>query len=1291
MIVSLVALFVGCDSLPPEKATVHISLTTEGGGNFHGAEVKLLNIANGKHNQSAIARSNIVRFTNVVYGVYDFEISHPNYITSRLVSINVSQERVDEALDLQRLRANIVDISLRTSDGMPISDARVMLSHNDPLFTGKSEGNGQYLVHASGSTGIATARFTDVVYGDYTLTIDMGDRYFGVLYSPLMVQAPFVLPGEDEFFVLHSKFQEESARVRIPIRTSDITPIIGATVRLSNITLTNIVYEQEISSVHGSTQAEALFNSVELGRYSLTVTLQGYTQHRSDLHVSDRDVNVPIITLFPGESNLAEEIIIPFRTGDNQPIIGAEVILRNNNDDLNITYSRTVNGESPNMNTAEARFTNEVVPGSYTLTIQLAGYQIYTRNNVLINDGVNRLQESILLPNDNEVIIPFRICYNQRITAAEVRLANNNGNPAMVYTRTVDGLAHNHSTAEVRFTNEVVPGSYTLTILLEGYHVHTMNDVQIRAGSNPLDEMTLIPITTLTNVVIVPFNTNDNRPIVGAIVTLANNNNNQNMVFTRTVNGESPHNNSAEARFMNEVIPGSYTLTIQLTGYQLYTRNNVSIPTGSNPIQLPQSVLMQIEELKNEVVIGFRTGNTPPQPIVGAVVTLTNNNNNPSMVYTRTVNGFGQNNSEAEARFVDEVIPGNYTLTISLEGYHIFTRSNVPVHAVNNPPISNLVLTPLVPFTNEVVIGFKTANNAMPIVGAIVTLANNNNSQNMIYTRTVNGSGENNSEAEAIFVNEVIPGSYTLTIELDGFYIFTKSNVPVETGDGNGETGLVLKVIEPFSNLVVIGFNTKYNQPIVGAIVTLTNNNNNSAMVYTRTVNGFGDNNSEAEARFVDEVVPGSYTLTITLAGYQIFTKPDIEVFTGTDANNKHPENELIPIPPFTNNVIIDFRTGDIPQPLPILDALVTLTNNNGDPGLVFSRTVSSVSGIGQARFIDEVVPGNYTLSIRLTGYQLYTFSNVDVTEGDVTMPMTLPIVLQPLLNQVKVQFSTVDQQAIVAAQVILTNNNGNQSMVYERIVNGLYNDISTAEANFTNEIEPGWYTLTIILDKYQVFTRNGIHVQVNNTVPHLINGIELQLERANSVKVHFITEDVITIANATLILRNNNDLLDLEYERIVHGMGAGGYIAETYFINMIVYGHYTMTIMLDGYLIYSRANVIIDKDEVVVGRLGDESLPLILVPGIADNVYVIYSTIDGAIPGATITLINNTNPFFAYNAPDEVIPGDTITSRFENVRYGVYTLRISLMGYVTYVNNSFVIAAPNVSYNGGDPVMLDK
>jgi len=297
-------LFVGCDSLPPDKATVHISLTTEGGGNFYGAEVELISVPSGNRVYTAIGRSKIIRFTGVVYGTYDFTVRHPDFITGGLVSIDVSQDRVDETLDLKRLRANLVDVMIRTSDGMSITNAKVTLRNNDRLL----EEPLVYEVLTSGSLDSAIARFTDVAYGTYTLTAEMGDRYFFIPFPSFEVRSLFVLPvDENDFHVLLSRNPAEIARVTIPFRTSDNMQIVGAVVKLAS-TLTDYYVTQTVSSAYGATQAEAFFGSVLFGRYTLTITLHGYHQHTSSVHVNSNEINVPLITLFHDISNFENNI-----------------------------------------------------------------------------------------------------------------------------------------------------------------------------------------------------------------------------------------------------------------------------------------------------------------------------------------------------------------------------------------------------------------------------------------------------------------------------------------------------------------------------------------------------------------------------------------------------------------------------------------------------------------------------------------------------------------------------------------------------------------------------------------------------------------------------------------------------------------------------------------------------------------------------------------------------------------------------------------------------------------------
>jgi hypothetical protein len=67
---------------------------------------------------------------------------------------------------------------------------------------------------------------------------------------------------------------------------------------------------------------------------------------------------------------------------------------------------------------------------------------------------------------------------------------------------------------------------------------------------------------------------------------------------------------------------------------------------------------------------------------------------------------------------------------------------------------------------------------------------------------------------------------------------------------------------------------------------------------------------------------------------------------------------------------------------------------------------------------------------------------------------------------------------------------------------------------------------------------------------------------------------------------------------------------------------------------------------------------------------------------GATVSLVNNSNPFFSYTPISvDFEPGASNTvARFENVRYGIYTLRITLPGHNNHLTSDFVIAAPTVS-----------
>ena len=261
--------------------------------------------------------------------------------------------------------------------------------------------------------------------------------------------------------------------------------------------------------------------------------------------------------------------------------------------------------------------------------------------NVTRGLGFNHGEASI--ENHSTVNVSITTSDGGSVNGAIVRLVNNNGNPAHQYQQIATG-------SSLRFIN-VVRGTYTLIITLNGYQTFANNEVVVQSSTiNYSAALSILPANSAN--VNIQINTDNAGSISGAIVRLVNNSNPA-LQHTQTVSANSAH--------FSNITFGTYTLTVTHNWYRTFTNESLTIntPTVNEAVTL--------SGLTSNVTIQLNTSNSGS--VIGTVVRLVNN---------ATAQQYQQIATSNTVNFTD--IPyGIYTLHVTLSGYREYEDTALSV------------------------------------------------------------------------------------------------------------------------------------------------------------------------------------------------------------------------------------------------------------------------------------------------------------------------------------------------------------------------------------------------------------------------------------------------------------------------------------------------------------------------------------------------------------------------------------------------------------------------------------
>ncbi|NAT10068.1 hypothetical protein C4E22_00680 [ANME-1 cluster archaeon AG-394-G06] len=524
----------------------------------------------------------------------------------------------------------------------------------------------------------------------------------------------------------------------------------------------------------------------------------------------------------------------------------------------------------------------------------------------------------------------------------------------------------------------VEPGDHTLKLTLGGYQ-DWKETVSVTAGKTAKVSATLTPISGSATITSTPS---------GAAIYVKS-------YLGDSYIGKTPHTDTA-------VPPGDYTIKLTLAGYQDCTKE----------VQVKGGETAYVHATLTPATGSISVSSTPSGATIYVEPYLGTKGKTPNTI--------------------TPVSPGDYTITLTLAGYHDWTKAvqikggeTAYVHATLDQAIGSISVcsTPS---------GADISFDGVPI-----------------------------NEITPYAIQNVEPGDHTIKLTLEGYQDW-KETVSVTAG----------KTVEIDATLT----------PISGsATVTSTPS---GAAIYVETYSGdvyIGDTPYTDTA-----VAPGDYTITLTLAGYQDCTKEvqvkggetayidaTLDQATGSISVTSTPAGagisfDGVPISGITPYTIQNVDPGyhtlkltldgyqDWTEAVTVtagktvgIDA--TLTPISGSASVtstpsgaaIYVETYLGDVYIGDTPHTDTAVsPGNYTIKLTLAGYQNWT-EEIQVTSGETAY---IDAILTPCPLQAGIYMNNASNCVIKNSTIMNISVMGNCSAIGIAVFNSSGNAISNGE-----------------------------------------------------------------------------------------------------------------------------------------------------------------------------------------------------------------------------------------------------
>ena len=382
-----------------------------------------------------------------------------------------------------------------------------------------------------------------------------------------------------------------------------------------------------------------------------------------------------------------------------------------------------------------------------------------------------------------------------------------------------------------------------------------------------------------------------------------------------------------------DLIPGLYTITVNPDGaYTPSKVEGVSVDAAKTTIVDPIVLVANGGTFKGSVSSYDGKG------VTGATVLLTSNAGTES--YFTGVASDG-------TFTISNIVPGNYTYTISMDGYSPYTGSAMISAAT------------VYEITAELQGGLGAVSGKIFLEGVdvysgiTVTLVNLNDSS-ITYTETTRDDGS----FDITGIEE--EGSYQVRVSCSGYMSNNSETVSVQIGRVAVIKDITLSSVHAKVRGTVLLEGAATHE---GTLLLLRNDTNQ----YTSTTSTDG-------SFIITGVVPGTYTLLASKSGYN--SKESIE-FSVEPSSDKTIDSMALEIGVRSITGSVELELTD-----DYSGVLVTATNLEDS-----SNITSAITNSAGTFSLAGLVPGEYLISISKPGYRTMTLETVNVIESQ---PITL-------------------------------------------------------------------------------------------------------------------------------------------------------------------------------------------------------------------------------------------------------------------------------------------------------------